>query len=124
MSEFKPIPGFAMPPEHIMEQVREIQQNQLGAVPPDGAPPEPTRMFPIQRGEPIPWAAAERAYATYSKLYGKQQSLERLAQRGGFGLHEWACLYLGHENQCRDGDRCIMQALRGARPSEPGTTAP
>ncbi len=36
--EFRPIPGFAMPPAGVMEQVREIQANQLGrALPPEGA---------------------------------------------------------------------------------------
>lgn len=72
------------------------------------------RTFPIQYGEPIPWAAAEKAYECYAKCYGRQQSLERLAERGGFGLHEWACLYLGHVHQCRNGDICVMQALRAA----------
>jgi len=36
----------------------------------------------------IPWALAERAYADYSRRYGTDQSLERLAQRGGFGPKE------------------------------------
>ena len=54
------------------------------------------RTFPIQGFAPgVPWAAAEQAYETYAKHFGKEQSLERLAERGGFGLHEFACLYLG-----------------------------
>lgn len=36
----------------------------------------------------IPWSLAERAYVDYSRRYGTDQSLERLAQRGGFGLKE------------------------------------
>lgn len=51
-----------------------------------------TRQFPIQsqRGAKphplsIPWHVAELAYSVYSALYGRGQSLERLAQRGGFG---------------------------------------
>lgn len=36
----------------------------------------------------IPWWLAEEAYETYSKYYGKQQSLEHLAERGGFGRSE------------------------------------
>lgn len=37
----------------------------------------------------VPWAEAEIAYQTYSALYGTQQSLERLAERGGFGRDEF-----------------------------------
>jgi hypothetical protein len=31
---------------------------------------------------------AEKAYEVYSSKYGTSQSLERLAERGGFGLGE------------------------------------
>lgn len=54
-----------------------------------------TRPFPIQGNlqpkQPrshIPWWLAEEAYAFYSSRYGKDQSLERLAERGGFGREE------------------------------------
>lgn len=53
------------------------------------------RMFPIQseRGAKphptrIPWSIAELAYSVYSGKYGRDQSLERLASRGGFGPGE------------------------------------
>ena len=53
------------------------------------------KMFPLRTSrtaEPgprkIPWSVAEVAYSTYSARYGKQQSLERLAERGGFSLAE------------------------------------
>lgn len=36
----------------------------------------------------IPWWLAEIAYKHYVKLYGGGQSLERMAQRGGFGRTE------------------------------------
>ena len=36
----------------------------------------------------IPWWLAEEAYEYYSELYGSSQSLERLAERGGFGREE------------------------------------
>lgn len=52
-------------------------------------------MFPIQseRGaDPhplrIPWDVAELAYSVYSARYGRDQSLERMAERGGFGPSE------------------------------------
>lgn len=61
------------------------------------------RMFPIQAEMDkdnrvrrpagcVPWGIAEAAYATYSKWYGKDQSLERLAERGGFGWSELVSL--------------------------------
>jgi hypothetical protein len=51
------------------------------------------KKFPIQasdgvRGIKIPWELAEEAYEEYSKRYGTSQSLERLAERGGFGVEE------------------------------------
>lgn len=55
--------------------------------------------FPVQgvilpRGGSLPptacsWEDAERAYAAYRRTYGSGgQSLERLAERGGFGRSE------------------------------------
>lgn len=43
----------------------------------------------------IPWWLAEIAYKQYSKLYGTQQSLERLHERGGFGREELMSLLRG-----------------------------
>ncbi len=36
----------------------------------------------------IPWWLAELAYQDYSKRFGTRQSLERLAERGGFSRWE------------------------------------
>ena len=36
----------------------------------------------------IPWWLAKEAYKQYVELYGDSQSLERLAERGGFGRDE------------------------------------
>lgn len=44
--------------------------------------------FPMLDGPPIPWALAEVLYAGYSARYGTGQSLERIAERGGFGWSE------------------------------------
>jgi hypothetical protein len=53
------------------------------------------KLFPIQtqRGAAphplqIPWSIAEMAYSVYASRYGRSQSLERLAERGGFGPSE------------------------------------
>jgi hypothetical protein len=53
------------------------------------------RWFPIQRGGKVDWTAAEQAYRDYSKRYGTDQSLERLAERGGFGIVEFCEHYRG-----------------------------
>jgi hypothetical protein len=53
-----------------------------------------TRWFPIQANghtpHPmrVPWSVAERAYSVYAARYGTDQTLERLAERGGFGAYE------------------------------------
>lgn len=39
-----------------------------------------TRPHPLN----IPWSIAELAYSVYSLKYGRSQSLERMAERGGF----------------------------------------
>lgn len=83
------------------------------SVPPDrqpgGTAAGDVRMFPIQHASPIEWSLAERAYATYAESYGTDQSLERLAQRGGFGLQEFACLFAGHEPRAKH-EECVAKA--------------
>lgn len=70
--------------------------------------PDDNRPFPIQggcetekRGEKarrsyvpctVPWWLAEIAYESYVKSGGRGQSLERLAERGGFGRYELVAL--------------------------------
>lgn len=49
-------------------------------------------MYPIQDGPDIPWAVAEEAYLEYVKRYGREQSIERMAERGGFGRREVGAL--------------------------------
>ena len=49
--------------------------------------------FPIQAQDAggrvtVPWSHAEEAYKEYSVRYGTSQSLERLAERHGFGVSE------------------------------------
>ena len=40
------------------------------------------------KGCTVPWWLAEIAYEYYSSRHGTSQSLERLAERGGFGRAE------------------------------------
>lgn len=55
------------------------------------------KRFPIQAAvrrvekpgpRSVSWSTAEIAYGVYSSRYGSEQSLERLAERGGFGCFE------------------------------------
>lgn len=44
----------------------------------------------------VEWQEHERAWEGYARRYGKRQSAERMAQRGGFGYCELT-EHLGHE---------------------------
>jgi len=57
----------------------------------------------------IPWSVAEHAYGAYAARYGKAQSLERLAERGGFGVEEMDALYPPWRDEVSEIER-----LRGA----------
>ena len=51
---------------------------------------------PRNRGpRSVPWGVAERAYQEYARRYGRSQSLERLAERGGFSEGELDALAPG-----------------------------
>ena len=58
-----------------------------------GKPPHPMNRTPAGQ---VPWKVAERAYEVYSPLYGTDQSLERLAERAGFGWGELGILLATH----------------------------
>ena len=76
------------------------------------------RTFPIQRGERgvkphpthIPWHIAELAYSVYSARYGTSQSLERLADRGGFGPEEMDMFLPDWRERC-DENGLLRRAL-------------
>jgi len=63
------------------------------------------KMFPIQstqgRACPtrIPWSIADKAYSAYRANYGDGQSLERLAERGGFCPEEMDLFYPAWEQE-------------------------
>lgn len=61
---------------------------------------EGTRAEGYRAHPPIPWAVAERAYATYTAQYGDDQTLERMAERGGFGCFEMDQFAPGWEEEC------------------------
>ena len=56
---------------------------------------QPERRFPIQALDlmarhriAVKWKYAEEAYKEYSAKFGAAQTLERLAERGGFSVEE------------------------------------
>jgi hypothetical protein len=58
--------------------------------------------FPLQRlprggngPGSVPWVVAERAWSTYASQYGTGQSVERMAERGGFCWGEMDELFPG-----------------------------
>ncbi len=62
-----------------------------------------SREFPVQKDQhgergTIPWSLAEVAYEAYSAAGHGSQSLERLAERGGFGWAELLMLFRGPEH--------------------------
>lgn len=63
---------------------------------------EARRPFPMVDGPAVPWNLAERAYETYVCRYGKRQTLERIAARGGFGWDELRQLLIEAERKRQD----------------------
>ena len=61
----------------------------------------PLRRFPMQHGPDIDWTTAEKIYVMYSALNGTGQSLERLAQRGGFRWKEVEAIQAKYNTHAR-----------------------
>lgn len=90
------------------------------------------RQFPLQTSRApvksgplsIPWGIAEKAFSEYARLYGTSQSLERLAQRGGFSWGEMDMFYPPWRDECdrlkilEAAIRDIETYLENAGPSE------
>lgn len=66
--------------------------------------------FPMLDGPPIEYAAAKDIYREYCCLFGSQQSLERIAQRGGFGHEEVALIRKKHAAEKAKG-RCTCPKI-------------
>ena len=93
-------------------------------------------MFPLQTDKgplgplEIPWAIAEEAYAAYVRCYGGEQTLERLAERGGFGWLEMDELLPGWRERVdvlarRDAElREARELLDGVREEFVGDSTP
>lgn len=60
----------------------------------------------------VPWHVAERAYEEYARRYGRSQSLEQLAQRGGFGLGELDMFYPGWREAAEATAREVLDQVQ------------
>jgi hypothetical protein len=67
------------------------------------------RPFPMQEGPPIPWFLAE---LIHRHLYRYEQSVERIAERGGFGWEEVQALW--RKNSNADQRRACVEGVRAA----------
>lgn len=72
MSDNATTPDAETPMVDVKERTFPIQRNYSR---------KPFKPYPLR----IPWSVAELAYSVYAGRYGTSQSLERLAERGGFG---------------------------------------
>ena len=70
-----------------------------------------SRRFPMMDGPSIDWTTAQEIYTVYSCLHGTGQSIERIAERGGFGWAEVPWLLKRHQEIVRD-QRCTCQKTR------------
>jgi len=59
------------------------------------------KRFPMADGPTIDWETAERIHKVYRCL-GHTQSLQRIAERGGFGWEEVHHLWEAHRRMCKD----------------------
>ena len=85
--------------------------------------------FPVQGGERIPREVAERAYAAYQRDNpGEKQTLEQIAERGGFHAGELDTLVPGWREPAKadqPGSKPIKSDLAGTGwPTEKGQTVP
>lgn len=77
--------------DNIIELMEEYadQFKQVSVEPEVKVQTAEVKMFPMMQSKIyITWEIAEKIYDRYKKLYGDSQSLERIAERGGFGWAE------------------------------------
>lgn len=75
--------GHTMTPE-ITDQARKAAEKPFPIQSEYGYGPHPIT---------VPWCVAEKAFAVYRDRYGTNQSIERIAERGGFGPSEMDKFY-------------------------------
>jgi hypothetical protein len=76
-----------------------------------GADASGSRRFPMLEGMSVDWQTAREIYRLYSCLYGTDQSLERLAERGGFGWSEVSLFIKKHQLAKARGMCCCANGV-------------
>ena len=74
--------------------------------------PKVSHKEPGAPGFTIPWAMAEKAFETYNKALPGVQTLERIAERGGFEWFEFVSLYSGDVNAWSFGENESREQIR------------
>lgn len=74
------------------------------------------RRAPVQKyhAKTIPWKVHGLAWEAYAKKYGTQQSPERMAERGGFGIYEMDMFLPGWREMAEaiDSEQAAVDTLR------------
>lgn len=77
-----------------------------------------SKLFPIQRTSrdpypmKIPWEVAELVYSQYAAKYGTDQSLEQLAERGGFWPTEMDMFLPDWRERCSELEKLRIENQR------------
>lgn len=95
-------------PPHVRRVWENAAQAAIDAL--SGTRVPEVRKFPMQNGPPIPWKTAEIIYLGYSALWGEQQTLERLGERGGFGWSEVEYIYKECRRKCHRTHSAMIEA--------------
>ena len=80
---------------------------KLEKQPPESSGQYRPRMFPVQDGEDITWELAKKVYEGYAKEFpssASEQSLKRIGERGGWGVHE-VNRYLGEASPFKQPEK-------------------
>lgn len=99
----KPLPVGSPIRGEIVAPVRVVADRCLNTT-------DSERRFPLQGLGSVPWDVAEVAYSTYRRCFHNDQTMERLAERGGFGVEEFCLLYMGLNPAGRD-QRTMINAV-------------
>lgn len=100
-------------PHYSPDQI-QAARSAIAAARTSAAPALDMRAFPMAKGPAIPWFLAEAIYdEVYAAQNGRSQSLERIAERGGFSWSEVAFMW---EDKRRKGlagmrERCRQRVL-------------
>ena len=87
--------------DELAERVKELERHEFPIIPVKDAAPHPMR---------IPWSVAEKAYSSYAAKYGSNQSLKRIAERGGFYANEMDEYHPAWRDECSELSAALARA--------------